>query len=108
MRFQKDVSREMRAALSNDLRQYVKEVPMNARERSELRNWVQSGQSPYDNGWNIATDAGTPMDCVNALRVVKSGENTVAAYDTQNDEPIFLVLENSNSSENMMDEDLPF
>lgn len=106
MRFHKNASQEIRMALSNDLRQYIEEVPMNARERSELRKWVQSGRSPYDNGWNIATDAGTPMDFVNALRVVESGENTIAAYDTQNDEPIFLVLEDS--SENMMDEDLPF
>ena len=62
MRFQKNVSQEIRAILSNDLRRYVNEVPMNARERSELREWVQSGRSPYDNGWHIATDAGIPRD----------------------------------------------
>ena len=45
MRFQKNVSQEIRAILSNDLRRYVNEVPMNARERSELRKWVQSGRS---------------------------------------------------------------
>ena len=60
MRFQKNVSQEIRAILSNDLRRYVNEVPMNARERSELREWVQSGRSPYDNGWHIATDARPP------------------------------------------------
>lgn len=72
MRFQKNVSQEIRAILSNDLRRYVNEVPMNARERSELREWVQSGRSPYDNGWHIATDAGIPRPgvkfCVSDFR----------------------------------------
>ena len=72
MRFQKNVSQEIRAILSNDLRRYVNEVPMNARERSELRKWVQSGRSPYDNGWHIATDAGIPRPgvkfCVSDFR----------------------------------------
>lgn len=106
MRFQKKVPREIRTTLSNDLQQYVKEVSMNAREYSELRKWVQSGRSPYDNGWYIATDAGTPMDFVNALRIVENGENAVASFDTQNDEPIFSAPEDS--FENMLEEDLPF
>ena len=44
---------------------------MDDKEFTELCQWVQSGHSPYDNGWGIATDAGTPMDYISAKRIVE-------------------------------------
>ena len=106
MRFQKNVSQEIRAILSNDLRRYVNEVPINARERSELRKWVQSGRSPYDNGWHIATDAGIPMDFVNALRFIESEASVKVAYDTALDDIVFIV--GTDHPATTVTEELPF
>lgn len=106
MRFQKNVSQEIRAILSNDLRRYVNEVPMNARERSELRKWVQSGRSPYDNGWHIATDAGIPMDFVNALRSIESEASVEVAYDTALDDIVFIA--GTDHPATTVTEELPF
>ena len=90
MRFQKNVSQEIRAILSNDLRRYVNEVPMNARERSELREWVQSGRSPYDNGWHIAI----------------SEASVEVAYDTALDDIVCIV--GTDHPATTVTEELPF
>ena len=106
MRCREDVCQEVRAVLSDGLRRYVKEVPMNARERSELRKWVQSGRSPYDNGWHIATDAGIPMDFVNALRFIESEASVEVAYDTALDDIVFIV--GTDHPATTVTEELPF
>lgn len=106
MKFHNNVSRELRSLLKDTLQQYIKEVQMTDAERQELYQWVQAGNSPYDNGWNIATDAGTPMDYISAKRIVESGSELIVAYDTDNDEPIFLVQEYD--TDNSSDEKLPF
>ena len=71
MKFLNNVSRELRLILADDLKRYTAEVKMNDKEFTELCQWVQSGHSPYDNGWGIATDAGTPMDYISAKRIVE-------------------------------------
>ena len=91
MRFHKNVSLELREILSADFRRYGKEVPMSAKERSELCKWVQSGHSPYDNGWYIATESGGPMDFINALRLTESETCYRIAYDTETDDLMFMV-----------------
>lgn len=106
MKFHNNVSRELRTLLRDDLQRYIKEVQMTDLERQELCQWVQAGNSPYDNGWNIATDAGIPMDYISAKRIVESGTEFIAAYDTANDETIFLVQEND--TDDSSDEELPF
>ena len=106
MKFHNSVSPELRSLLRDDLQRYIKEVQMTDMERQELCQWVQAGNSPYDNGWNIATDAGTPMDYINAKRIVESGQKFIATYDTVNDEPIFFVQEDG--ADDSSDKDLPF
>lgn len=106
MKFRNNVSRELRSLLRDDLQRYIKEVQMTDMERQELFQWVQAGNSPYDNGWNIATDNGTPMDYIGAKRIVESGQELIAAYDTVNDDPIFLVQEDG--ADDSSDEELPF
>lgn len=68
MRFRKNVSRENRELLTEQLRQYEKEMRMTSEERKELHKWVASGRSPYDNGDYICSDGGYPLDFVSALR----------------------------------------
>ena len=72
MNFQKGISKELRTKLLQDLQRYIKEVAMTSNEYEDLCQWVQSGNSPYNNGWDIATDAGSPMDYINAKRIVES------------------------------------
>ena len=106
MKFHNNVSRELRSLLRDDLQQYITEVQMTDAERQELFQWIQAGNSPYDNGWNIATDAGTPMDYISAKRIVESGTEPIAAYDTVNDEPFFLAQDGD--TDDSSDEELPF
>ena len=105
MKFHNRVSKGLRTLLSEDLQRYIKEVQMTNAEYRELCEWVQVGNSPYDNGWYIATDAGTPMDYISAKRFVESGGCVIAGYDTTNDEPIVLVQDDTESA---TDEDVPF
>lgn len=77
MKFQNGISEELGAMLLQDLQRYIKEVAMTDNEYKELCQWVQSGNSPYNNGWDIATDAGTPMDYINAKRIVESQIDSV-------------------------------
>ena len=90
MKFWKRVPREIRTILNEQYQQYTREVPMTTAERKELQAWVRSGHSPYDNGWYIATEAGIPMDFVNALRVSEDMEYMIPEYDTQSDEIVFI------------------
>lgn len=90
MKFWKKVPQEVRTILSEQYQQYVKEVPMTPVERKQLQDWVRSGHSPYDNGWYIATEAGTPMDFVNALRMSEDMEDMIPEYDTQYDDVVFI------------------
>lgn len=106
MKFHNNVSRELRSLLRDDLQRYIKEVQMTDMECQELFQWVQAGNSPYDNGWNIATDNGTPMDYIGAKRIAESGQELIAAYDTVNDESIFLIQEDG--TDDNSDEELPF
>ena len=68
MRFHKNVSRETRELLMEQLRQYEKEMRMTSDERKALHKWVASGRSPYDHGDDICTDGRYPHDCVSAMR----------------------------------------
>ena len=105
MKFRKSIPREVRQLLENDLEQYKAEVKMSNSEYAELRQWVQEGHSPYDNPWYIATEGGIPMDYISAKQVIERSEELVAAYDTVNDEPIFLVPD---VDDNTVNDELPF
>lgn len=48
-------------------------MTMNDDERQGLFRRVQTGHSPYDNGWGIAADDGTPLDYVSAKRIAEDG-----------------------------------
>ena len=89
MRFQKDVSKELRKILLKDFSCYIKAVSMSTGEYAELCRWVQSGHSPYDNAWYITTEDGHPMDYINALRLVET--EATASHNTMDEDctPIY-------------------
>ena len=99
MKFHNKVSKERRIMLTYDLNRYIAEVKMSDCEYEELCQWVQAGNSPYDNGWNIATEAGTPMDYINARRTVYSAIDNLGAVPVQvcND-PLSCVLDDDCSN----------
>ena len=105
MKFRKSIPREVRQLLERDLNRYETEFSMSNSEYAELRQWVQEGHSPYDNPWYIATEGGIPMDYINAKQVIEHSEELVAAYDTVNDEPVFIVQDVGDDAAN---EELPF
>ena len=106
MKFHNSVCKDLRTLLRKDLQRYIEEIEMTDAEYRELCEWVQDGNSPYDNGWYMATDAGTPMDYISAKRFVESEGCIIAGYDTVNDEPIFFIQDDD--TEVTTDEELPF
>ena len=105
MKFHRNVPMEHRSLLKKDLKQYEKEVQMNKKELQELHRWVQEGHSPYDNGWYIATDYGTPMDYISAKRLMESGAFLESVYDTVGGDPILFIQDEREAT---TDEQLPF
>ena len=108
MRFHKNVPRENRELLTEQLRQYEKEMRMNSDERKALHKWVASGRSPYDNGDYICTDGGYPLDFVSALRFEEEKEDLSSRsieYNTKTDE---LMVNCSKYYQTDPDEELPF
>lgn len=106
MKFHNSVSKDLRILLREDLQRYVKGIQMTDAEYRELCEWVQAGNSPYDNDWYMATDAGTPIDYISAKRFVESEGCVIAGYDTVNEEPIFFIQDDN--TEVTTDEELPF
>lgn len=120
MRFHKNVSRENRELLTEQLRQYEKEMRMTSEERKELHKWVASGRSPYDNGDYICSDSGYPLDFVSALRFEAEQmewyqslseeekeelHSNSIKYNTRTDE---LMVDSSVYYQTDPDEELPF
>lgn len=109
MRFHRNVSMELKNLLSAQLQQYEKTMAMTNEERGELRQWVMSGNSPYDNGWYLCSENGCPLDFVTALRIVEDDaamNEAVYAYDTTLDELAILVSASEHTAPAV--EKLPF
>ena len=122
MKFQKNVSREKREFLSEQLKEYESHVTLTKEERSALHEWVSSGRSPYENGDYLCDGGGYPLDFVAAIRFnqelqdwfdnlsdeEKEAERTGShiQYNTQTDESYFDVSSIRLSYSD--DEELPF
>ena len=120
MKFHKQVPSEVRGLLTEQLRQYEKEMIMTSEERKELHKWVASGRSPYDNGDYICTEGGFPLDFISALRFEteqrewyqslsekekKELTSDAAEYSTKTEE---VMVKGSNYYQTDPDEELPF
>jgi hypothetical protein len=70
MKFDKKVRREVREFLTQQLMEYEQTTPMSKEEHRELRHWVASGHSPYENGDYICGENGLPLDFISAMRTL--------------------------------------
>lgn len=108
MRFHRNISAERRNILSVQLQEYEKTMDMSIEERRELRQWVLSGHSPYDNGWYLCNEDGYPLDYINARRVIEDEavmKESAYAYDSASNEPMIMVSVSGNTDSA---EELPF
>ena len=63
----------MKRYLSNEMKQYLRLVSDASEEEiSELKEWVNNGNSPYSNPWNIADERGTELPFIHARREIFS------------------------------------
>lgn len=56
-----------------EMRSYLKRFPdATPDEKRDLRRWVNSGHSPYENGDYIVNDDGRPLDFISAQRFLEA------------------------------------
>ena len=66
----KHIDDDMRGKLLTEMKDYLKGFPDATKvEKHELRSWVTSGRSPYDNRWELYNDYGWPLDFISAERI---------------------------------------
>ena len=63
----------MRRCLVNEMKRCLSLVPDASEEEiSELKKWVDAGNSPYSNPWYIADERGTKLPFIHARREIFS------------------------------------
>ena len=61
--------KDRKVFLRKELKEYMQNtVGMTKSEINELREWVASGNSVYDNPYFYSDDSGWPMDYISAMR----------------------------------------
>ena len=84
------------------MREYLKLFPdATTEEKIDLKNWVNSGHSPFENGDYISTESGHPMDFINAARFLES------LFQEHPNKPE-SILEKGDNDLPAFDDDLPF
>ena len=64
---------ELLREFKREMRSYLKRFPdATQEEKRDLRRWVNSGHSPYENGDYIVNDDGGPMDFISAQRFLEA------------------------------------
>jgi hypothetical protein len=60
----------LKELLRKELRQYKETISdITEEEKRELKEWVASGHSPYENPFFLHDDSGRPMDYIAACRI---------------------------------------
>ena len=63
----------MKRYLINEMKRYLTLVPdASEDEISDLKKWVDAGNSPYSNPWYIADERGTELPFIHARREIFS------------------------------------
>ena len=80
--------KERRSALRKEMRKYVVEIGrITSDEQKELREWVNDGNSVYDNPYLLYGDDGRPMDFIDATRTFedmrRNPENYCWGYESE-------------------------
>ena len=120
MKFEKQVPRETREFLTQQLKEYEQTTRMNKEERRLLHEWVAAGHSPFENGDHIY-GAGGLVDFISALHTTqemtewfdglsedekRAKLSACVQYNTETDDIIFDM--NALDLPDILDEELPF
>ena len=120
MKFEKQVPREVRELLTQQLKEYERTTKMSKEEHRLLHEWVAAGHSPYENG-DCIYGAGGPVDFISALHTIQEMDKRFAGlseeeketelsrcvqYNTETDDIIFDM--NALNLPDIPDEELPF
>ena len=62
------IEQEYQNALNEELKEYLKETKMTARERKALREWVAAGHSVHENNAMAVSEGGYPIDFLDIYR----------------------------------------
>jgi len=96
------LDKERRDLLRKELREYEQTIgDLTPDERKELREWIKTGRSVYDNPWYISMGNGWPLDYIKASRT----------FDEILGNPDLYCTDGSTASgayENPTSDDLPF
>ena len=69
----KEWKAELLREFKREMQPYLKRFPdATPEEKRDLRRWVNSGHSPYENGDYIVNDDGGPMDFISAQRFLET------------------------------------
>lgn len=60
---------ETRDYLNREYFEYVRNTPMNDKERSAVRDWVKAGHSVYTNDMEACYEGGTPIEYLEVYRL---------------------------------------
>lgn len=72
---------EIRAMLRRELQEYMTKIgPLTLAERKELREWVASGHSVYDNPYTLYDESGFLMDFIQGLRIGNDMRDNPSVY----------------------------
>ena len=72
---------EAKAFLRKELEEYLEPaVSMTGDEKTELIEWVTSGNSPYDNPYTLYDDSGCLMDFLKGLRIGNDMQESLSDY----------------------------
>ena len=80
---------EDKSYLRELMKDYLKKIPdATLEEKAELRSWVMTGHSPYDNPDELCDDSCHPLDFISALRFWKDFCPELAENTDPDEEPI--------------------
>jgi len=66
----KRLEKQLKSILQKDMREYLKTFGyLTEDENTELREWVEAGNSVNDNPYMLYDESGCPMDFINGCRV---------------------------------------
>ena len=78
------IDKELKALLRKELKEYEQTIgDLTPDERKDLREWVKTGRSVYDNPWYISMGNGWPIDYIKASRIFDEIQNDPDIYSSE-------------------------
>jgi len=74
-------AKERQDILRRDLKEYESTIEdLTEEERKNLREWLKSGESPFDNPYIMHKDRGEVMDYITAIRITEEMRRNPTDY----------------------------